>query len=139
MALLKKQNTGITAMDELSIYFQLCKTYDLEGKPNEALRVLQEGYEKTKAKNEGLLYTIGYYYIDKKIDINKGIEILKSMLTGKHNVSGFLSKPQDEVYSKIATGYWALENKKQATIFVDKALTINPKNETALKLKASMK
>ena len=66
MALLKKQNTGITAMDELSIYFQLFKTYDLEGKPNEALRVLQRGYEKTKAKNEGLLYTIGYYYIDKK-------------------------------------------------------------------------
>lgn len=138
MALLKKQ-TGITAMDELSIYFQLFKTYDLEGNPNEALRVLQEGYEKTKAKNEGLLYTIGYYYIDKKIDINKGIEILKSMLTGKHSVTGFWSKPEDEVYSKIATGYWELKNKKQANFFVDKALIINPKNETALKLKASMK
>ena len=61
------------------------------------------------------------------------------MLTGKHKVSGFWSKPQDDVYSKIATGYWELVNKKQAMIFVDKALTINPKNETALKLKASMK
>lgn len=139
MALLKKQKTGITAMDNLTVYFQLYKAYDLDGRTDEALKVLQEGYEKTKGKDEGLLYIIGYYYIDKKIDINKGIEILKSMQNEKHKVSSFWSKPSDEVYSKIATGYWELKNKKQAKIFVDKALEINPQNETALKLKALMK
>ena len=139
MALLKKQKTGISAMDNLTVYFQLYKAYDLDGRTDEALKVLQEGYEKTKGKDEGLLYTIGYYYIDKKIDINKGIEILKSMLNNKHNVSNFWTKPSDEVYSKIATGYWELKNKKQAKFFVNKALEINPKNETALKLKALLK
>ncbi len=138
MALLKKQNTGITAMDNLTIYFQLFKVYDLDGKTDEALKILQDGYNKTKEKDEGLLYTIGYYYIDKKIDINKGIEILKSMLKDKHTVSNFWTKPSDEVYTKIAIGYWELKNKKQVKIFADKALEINPKNETALKLKASM-
>ncbi len=139
MALLKKQETGITAMDNLTVYFQLYKAYDLDGKTGEALKTLQEGYEKTKEKDEGLLYTIGYYYIDKKIDIKKGIEILKSMLNDKHLVSSFWSKPKDEVYSKIATGYWELKNKKEAKIFVDKALEVNPKNEASLKLKALMK
>ena len=139
MALLKKQNTGKTAMDNLTVYFQLYKVYDLDGKTDEALKVLQDGYEKTKAKDEGLLYTIGYYYIDKKIDINKGIEILKSMQNEKHTVSSFWSKPNDEVYVKIATGYWELKNRKQAKMFVDKALKTNPKNEAALKLKALMK
>ncbi|MEJ7823215.1 MAG: alpha/beta hydrolase-fold protein [Chitinophagaceae bacterium] len=139
MALLKKQETGITAMDNLTVYFQLYKAYDLDGKTGEALKTLQEGYEKTKEKDEGLLYTIGYYYIDKKIDIKKGIEILKSMLNDKHLVSGFWSKPKDEVYSKIATGYWELKNKKEAKIFVDKALEVKPKNEASLKLKALMK
>lgn len=139
MALLKKQNTGKTAMDNLTVYFQLYKVYDLDGKTDEALRVLQDGYDKTKEKDEGLLYTIGYYYIDKKIDINKGIEILKSLQNEKHKVSSFWTKPSDEVYSKIATGYWELKNKKQARIFADKALEINPQNETSLKLKVLMK
>jgi hypothetical protein len=139
MALLKKQNTGVTAMDNLTIYFQLFKVFDLDGKTDEALKTLQGGYDKTKDKDEGLLYTIGYYYIDKKIDANKGIVILKSMLNNKHTVSSFWTKPGDEVYAKIATGYLALKNKKQAKVFVDKALEINPKNETALKLKTLMK
>ena len=139
MALLKKQNTGKTAMDNLTVYFQLYKVYDLDSKTDEALKVLQDGYEKTKAKDEGLLYTIGYYYIDKNIDINKGIEILKSMQNEKHTVSSFWKKPNDEVYVKIATGYWELKNRKQAKTFVDKALEINPKNEAALKLKTLMK
>lgn len=139
MALLKKQNTGITAMDNLTIYFQLFKVYDLDGKTDEALKTLQEGYDKTKEKDEGLLYAIGYYEIDKKIDINKGIVILKSMLNDKHTVSSFWTKSQDEVYAKIATGYWELKNRTQAKIFVDKALEINPKNEAALKLKALIK
>ena len=60
------------------------------------------------------------------------------MLTGKHSVAGFWNKHEDEVYTKMATGYLELENKKQARINVDKALTVNPKNEAALKLKASM-
>lgn len=139
MAILKKQNTGKTAMDDLSVYFQLFKTYDLEGKSDKALAVLQDGYEKTKAKDEALLYTIGYYYIDKHIDIKKGIEILLSMVNEKHIVSLRYNKRSDEVYAKIATGYWELKNKKQAKIFVNKALEINPKNETVLKLKASIK
>ena len=139
MALLKKQNTGITAMDNLTTYFQLYKVYDLDGKTDKALSTLQEGYEKTKAKDEGLLYTIGYYYIDKKIDVNKGIEILKSMLYDKHTVSSFWTKSNVEVYLKIATGYWELKNKKQAKIYIDKTLEINPKNDAALKLKALIK
>jgi predicted alpha/beta superfamily hydrolase len=139
MALLKKQETGITAIDNLTVYFQLFKVYDLEGKTGEALKILQEGYEKTKEKDEGLLYRLGYYYIDKKIDINKGIGLLKSMLNDKHTVSSFWMEPKDEVYSKIATGYWELKNKKEAKIFVDKALEVNPKNEASLKLKALMK
>ena len=139
MALSKKQETGITKMDDLTVYFQLFKIYDLEGKTGEALKTLQEGYEKTKEKDEGLLYRIAYYYIDKKLDIKKGIELLKSMLNDKHTVSIFWTRPNDEVYSKIAAGYLELKNRKQAKIFVDKALEINPKNEAALKLKASMK
>ncbi len=139
MALLKKQNTGMTAMDNLTIYFQLFKVYDLDGKTGEALKTLQEGYDKTKEKDEGLLYTIGYYYIDKKADVNKGIVILKSMINDKHKVSSFWTKPSDEVYAKIATGYLALKNKKQAKIFAEKSLEINSKNETALKLRVLMK
>jgi uncharacterized protein len=139
MAILKKENTGKTALDNLTAYFQLYKVYDLDGKTDEALKALQDGYDKTKAKDEGLLYTIGYYYIDKKIEIIKGIEILKSLLNGKHIVSTRWTKRSDEVYSKIATGYWELKNKKQAKLFVNKALEINPKNETALKLKTLTK
>jgi tetratricopeptide (TPR) repeat protein len=139
MEILKKQNTGKTAMDDVSVYFQLFKTYDLDGKPDEALRVLQGGYEKTKSKDEALLYTIGYYYIDKHIDIKKGIEILMSMENEKHIVSIRYTKPIDEVYAKIATGYWELKNKKQAKMFINKALEINPKNETVLKLNALIK
>jgi predicted esterase len=139
MAILKKENTDKTALDNLTAYFQLYKVYDLDGKTGEALKALQDGYEKTKDKDEGLLYTIGYYYIDKKVDINKGIEVLKSMLNDKHIVSTRWIKPSDEVYSKIATGYWELKNKKQAKLFVTKALDINPQNESALKLKSLMK
>jgi predicted esterase len=139
MAILKKGNTGVTALDNLTAYFQLYKVYDLDGKTNEALKALLNGYDKTKDKDEGLLYTIGYYYIDKKIDINKGIEILKSLLNDKHIVSSSWTKPNDEVYSNIATGYWELKNKRQAKIFVNKALEINPTNETSLKLKSLMK
>lgn len=139
MAILKKESTGKTALDNLTAYFQLYKVYDLDGKTDEALKALQGGYDKTKDKDEGLLYTIGYYYIDKKIDIDKGIEILKSILNDKHSISSFWSKPSDEVYSKIATGYWELKNKKQAKIFADKALAINPQNETSLKLKTLIK
>lgn len=138
MALLKKEGTGITAMDFLTVYFQLYRTYDLQGKQEEALKILQVGYEKTKEKDEGLLYTIGYYYIDKKINIRKGIEILKSMQNEKHKVSIFWTKPSDEVYSKIATGFWEIKDKKQAKMFINKALEINPQNDTYLKLKASM-
>lgn len=139
MAILKKQNTGKTLLDDVSVYFQLFKIYDLEDKPDEALRVLKDGYEKTKSKDEGLLYTIGYYYIDKHIDIKKGIEILLSMENEKHTVSIHWIKPSDEVYTKIATGYWELKNKRQARIYVNKALEINPHNESALKLKDLVK
>ena len=104
LAFLKQQNTGISLMNELAIYFQLYKVYDLDGKTDDAIKILQEGYDKTKKKDEGLLYTIGYYYIDKKIDIPKGIELLKSMLNTKHTVSAIWTKPTDEVYLKIATG-----------------------------------
>lgn len=138
-AILKKENTGKTSLDNFTAYFQLYKVYDLDGKTDEALKALQDGYDKTKDKDEGLLYTIGYYYIDKKIDINKGIEILKSLLNGKHVVLSRSIKPSDEVFSKIATGYWVLKNKKQAKIFADKALAINPQNETSLKLKTLIK
>lgn len=101
MAILKKENTSKTALDDLTAYFQLYKVCDLDGKTDEALKVLQDGYEKTKDKDEGLLYTIGYYYIDKKVDINKGIEVLKSMLNDKHIVSTRWIKPSDGVYSKL--------------------------------------
>lgn len=138
IAILKNGETGRINLTSLSIYVQLFRVYDLQNKTNDALRILQEGFEKTKEKDEGLLYLLGYYYIDKKIDIKKGIEILKSVQNEKHVFSGFLSKPSDDILSKIATGYWELKNKKQAKMFVDKALEMNPKNETALKLKASM-
>ncbi len=95
--------------------------------------------KKQKTKDESLLYTIGYYYIDKKINIQKGIETLQSMLNDKHIVSSFWTKPSDEVYSKIATGYWELNNKKQAKVFVDIALKVNPQHEASLKLKALIK
>lgn len=139
LAIMKKQNTGVSAMDDVSMHFQLFKVYDLAGKTDDALKILQDGYEKTKNDDEGLLYTLGYYYIDKKIDINKGIKILNSLLTGKHKVSTFWSKRPDEVYAKIASGYWYLNNKKQTKLFVDKALAINPQNNEALKLKTLIK
>lgn len=131
MALSKKQETGITAMDDLSVYFQLFRVYDLDGKTEKALEILKEGYEKTRERNEGLLYRIGYYYIDKKIDINKGIGILNSMLNENHKVLSVWNRPKDEIYEKIATGYFELKNNKLAKIFVDKALMANPKNEAA--------
>jgi len=139
MALSKKQETGISAMDDLSVYFQLFRVYDLDGKTDKALETLEEGYEKTREINEGLLYRIGYYYIDKKIDINKGIGILNSMLNEKHKVLSVWNRPKDEVYEKIATGYFELKNKKLAKIFIDKALMENPKNEAALQLKTLLK
>jgi tetratricopeptide (TPR) repeat protein len=139
MALLKKQNTGKSLMDDLSVYFQLAKVYDLDGKPDEALQVLQEGYLNTKAKNESMLYIIGYRYIDQNIDVNKGIVLLKSMLTEKHIVSGRFSKADDDVNAEIAKGYFALKNIKEAKIYLDRSLTINPKNAAALKLKELMK
>lgn len=139
MAILKKETTGKTALDDLTSYFQLYNVYDLDGKKEDALKTLLDGYEKTKDKDEGLLYTIGYYYIDKKTDIKKGIAILKSLLNDKHTVSSHWTKPKDDVYSKIAKGYWELKDKKQADIFVNKALEINPENENALKLKSLMK
>ncbi|HMG07496.1 MAG TPA: alpha/beta hydrolase-fold protein [Mucilaginibacter sp.] len=139
MALLKKRNTGKSAMDDLTVYFQLAKVYDLDGKTDQALKILQEGYLNTKAKNEGLLYAIGYRYIDKNIDIDKGIELLKSMLSGKHIVSGTWSKTDDDVNAEIAKGFFELKNLNGAKLYVDKSLKINPKNEVALKLKALMK
>jgi tetratricopeptide (TPR) repeat protein len=139
MALLKNQETGISEMYPGIIYSNLHKIYDLQGHTNKALSVLQEGYEKTKDRDEWLLYTIGYYYIDKKIDIKKGIEILKSILNEKHTFLGFITQPKDEVCSKIATGYWELKDKKQAKIFLNKALEINSQNKNALKLKALIK
>jgi len=139
MALLKKRNTGKSAMDDLTVYFQLAKVYDLDGKTDQALKILQEGYLNTKAKNEGLLYAIGYRYIDKNIDVDKGIELLKSMLSGKHIVSGTWSKTDDDVNAEIAKGFFELKNLNGAKLYVDKSLKINPKNEVALKLKALMK
>jgi tetratricopeptide (TPR) repeat protein len=139
MALLKKQNTGKSLMDDVSVYFQLSKVYDLDGKPDEALKVLQEGYLNTKAKNESMLYIIGYRYIDQNIDVNKGIGLLKSMLAVKHIVSGRFSKAEDDVNAEIAKGFFNLKNIKEAKIYLDKSLKINPKNEAALKLKALMK
>ncbi len=138
MALLKKQNTGKSAMDNVSVYFQLSKVYDLDGKPDEALKILQEGYANTKAKTENLLYVIGYRYIDQNIDINKGIELLKTMLTGKHLVAGALSKTDDNVNAEIAKGFFNLKNTKEAKTYLDRSLKINPKNEAALKLKVLM-
>jgi tetratricopeptide (TPR) repeat protein len=139
MALLKNQETGIINLTTLSLYIQLYRVYDAQGQINEALKTLEEGYEKTKSTNESLLYPIGFYYIDKKIDLKKGIKILQSILNEKHTFFGFLSQSKDEVLSKIATGYWELKNKKQAKIFLDEALEINPQNENALKLKAVIK
>jgi hypothetical protein len=138
MAILKNEETGRINLTSLSIYVQLFRVYDMQNKTKDALRILLDGFEKTKEKDEGLLYLLGYYYIDKKIDIKKGIEILKSVQNEKHMFSGFLSKPSDEILSKIATGYWELKDKKQSMLFVNKALELNPQNETALKLKASI-
>ncbi len=138
MGLFKNGEMGRINLTSLSFYVQLFRVYDLQNKTNDALKILQEGFEKTKEKDEGLLYLLGYYYIDKKINVKKGIEILKSIQNEKHLFSGFLSKPSDDIFSQIATGYWELKNKKQAKMFVNKALEMNPKNETALKLKASM-
>ncbi|MFD2874201.1 alpha/beta hydrolase-fold protein [Mucilaginibacter ximonensis] len=138
MALLKKQNTGKSYMDDISVYFQLAKVYDLDAKPDEALKILQEGYLNTKAKNESMLYVIGYRYIDKNIDVDKGIALLKSMLTGKHIVLGHWSKTDDSVNAEIAKGYFYLKNISQAKIYLNKSLKINPKNEAALKLQASL-
>jgi|ERR1700754_1179409 len=114
------------------------KVYALDEKPDQALKILQEGYLNTKAKTENLLYVVGYLYIDKNINVNKGIELLKSMLTGKHMVSGAFSKTDDEVNGEIAKGFFNLKNTKEAKIYLDKSLKINPKNEAALKLKALM-
>lgn len=139
LALAKKEQTGITRMDDLSVYFQLFRTYDMQGDTSEALRTLLRGYEKTKERNKGLLYRIGYYYIEKKIDIRKGIEILSSTLNENQAGMGIWNRPKDEVYEKIATGYLELNNKKQAKKFIDKALAANPKNENALKLKSQLK
>ena len=137
MALLKKRSTGKSSMGEVSVYYQLSKVYDLDGKPDDALKILQEGYLNTKSKTENLLYVIGYRYIDKNIDVNKGIELLKSMLTGKHLVAGALSKSEDDINAEIAKGYFILKNTKEGKIYLDKSLKINPKNETALKLKST--
>ncbi|MES2378485.1 MAG: alpha/beta hydrolase-fold protein [Bacteroidota bacterium] len=139
MALLKKQNTGKSAMDDISMYVQLAKVYDLDGKPDEALKILQEGYLNTKEKNESMLYIIGYRYIDQNIDVNKGIGLLKSMLAVKHIVSGRFGKADDDVNAEIAKGFFNLKNTKDAKIYLDKSLQINPKNVAALKLKALMK
>ncbi|MGF7079287.1 alpha/beta hydrolase-fold protein [Mucilaginibacter sp. UYCu711] len=139
MALLKKQNTGKSAMDDVSVYFQLAKVYDLDGKTDEASDILQKGYLNTKVKTENLLHVMGYRYIDKNIAVDKGIELLKSMLIGKHIVSGALSKADDDVNAEIAKGYFNLKNTKDAKIYLDKSLKINPKNEAALKLKALIK
>jgi hypothetical protein len=139
MALLKKQNTGKSAMYPTTVYFQLAKVYDLDGKADEALKILQEGYLNTKEKTENLLYVIGYRYIDKNIDVSKGIKLLKSMLTGKHITSGFLSKTDDDVNAEIAKGYFNLRSTKDAKVYLDISLKINPKNEAALKLKESIK
>jgi hypothetical protein len=139
MALLKKQNTGKSAMDDVSVYFQLAKVYDLDKKPDEALKVLQEGYLNTKAKNESMLYIIGYRYIDQNIDVNKGIELLKSMLAVKHIVSGRFSKTDDDVNAEIAKGFFALRNLNEAKLYLDRSLKINPKNVAALKLKELMR
>jgi len=138
-ALQKKQMTGKTAMTELAVYFQLFRTLDQQGKSREAAKVLEDGYEKTKEKDEGLLYTLGYYYIDKKLDIQKGIATLLSLLNDKHTISPTYVKSADEVYTKIVAGYVELKNKKQAAIFLNKALAVNPQNEAAQKLRADLK
>ncbi|MEJ7823449.1 MAG: hypothetical protein WKF85_14085 [Chitinophagaceae bacterium] len=138
MAILKNEATGRITSTSLTIYVGLFRVYDIQNKTKDALRILLDGYQKTREEDEGLLYLLGYYYIDKKIDVKKGIEILKSVLNEKHKFSGYLSEPSDEILSKVATGYWELKNKKQTMLFVNKALELNPKNETALKLKASI-
>ena len=136
LAILKKQHAGKTALDSITAYFQLYKVYDLQGKKNEALKALQTGYDKTR--DTMLLYTIGTYNIENG-NVGRGIEILKSLLNSKLTGATGWSKPTDELYTNIATGYWKLKNKKQAKLFVNKALGVNPSSEAALKLKAVIK
>ncbi len=87
----KKEETGITFIDDVTVYFQLYRVFDLWGKTNEP-----------------------------------------------NTVSVSWTKAIDEVNTKIALGYYILKDKKQARKFVDKALVLNAKNETALKLKESL-
>lgn len=53
------QNTAVSGMSNaINIDFRFFKTYDLDGKPDEWLKIFQTGYVKTKDKDRSLLDTL---------------------------------------------------------------------------------
>ncbi len=133
---LKKQKETEIRMETTSIYFWLSKTYENRNEYAKALKILEEGNEKTKSKKDGfLLYRIGLLKIEKSMNIKEGINNLNTLLSQvKQNmVTVFISN--DKIYTEIAKGYWKLHNKKQAKESIIKALEINPANNEAKELK----
>ena len=133
---LQKAETKENRMDKSSIYRYLSRVYDKQNNKEKALSTLQNAYEKLKTKDEDLLFDIGKYYIDSKINPKKGIETLNSLITEKHKTR--FPRSKDQIFTEIAKGYFALNNKKSGLQYLEKALEFNANFEEALKLKGKL-
>lgn len=138
---LQKQKAKTIKMSKASIYSWLSKANDKMGKDSTALANLEEGYEETKDSNDGfLLYRLGSFMIDKKLQPRKGIENLEALLAGlQQNKLQLTFFTKDIIYTKIAKGYLLLHDKKQAKQSVARALDINAVNKEAIDLQALLK
>lgn len=137
---LAKQKVKEAKMDISSIYSWLSKTYEKRGQDSKALQILEEGNVVTKDKCDGfLLYRIGKYKIEKNININEGINDLKTLLSEvkQNKVSSFISN--DEIYVELAKAYWKQKDKKNARENLAKALEISPTNNDVKALQTIIK
>jgi len=138
---LAKQKGKEVKMDISSIYSWLSKTYEKRGQDSKALKILEEGNVETKNKCDGfLLYRIGSYKIEKNININEGINDLKTLLSEikKNKISTYMMS-NDAIYVELAKAYWTQKDKKNAKENLKKALEISPTNNDAINLQALIK
>lgn len=119
----------------LMIYRTLAlNIYDKKGEAALAFKTLQDGHEKIKTEEVGLLYYIGAYAVNKKYRIEDGISALITFQNSREKTKWSGSFTVDAVDVLIAKGYLLLDKKKEAKLYLDKALKENPGNAEADKL-----
>ena len=121
-------------------YSWLSRVYYQQKAHDKIYSSLQDGYEVTKSKYLLRRYAAYSFHIGEEEQVKKGIAALDRLVALPKSEDAFNNpeQPKDAIYTLYAKGYWKLKKEKESRKYLEKALAINPNNESALAFQKSI-